>query len=140
MEGINRMTEQVPLVRQIEMVFRVITEELTHLSSGTIYLQVRNNEIGKFGVRHLPVESKDGRMRDLGSGLTEQQVSTLKDMALESLQLKKQWTHGEMVFDFTTRNNLLCVSVTFESSYNMANHFMKPSSWRQHSKSQRLEK
>jgi hypothetical protein len=42
-------------------------------------------------------------------------------MAIESLRLKKNWTHGEISFEFAMRKNLLSTSVQFESNYNMAN-------------------
>jgi hypothetical protein len=54
--------EQLPLARQIDMVFREIKEELVHLTSGTVFVQIRNNVIGKFGVAHviklLPIHEK----------------------------------------------------------------------------------
>ena len=52
--------DQMPLARQIDLVFRKIKEELSHVNSGTVFVHIRNNEIGKFGIKHLPFESKDG--------------------------------------------------------------------------------
>jgi hypothetical protein len=44
------LLENIPLARQLEFVFREIKEELTILTSGTVFVQIRNNVVGKFGV------------------------------------------------------------------------------------------
>ena len=112
--------EQLPLTRQVEMVFREIKDELSLLSSGTVFIQIRNNIIGKFGVRHLPLESKGGELRQNANGLTDTQYHSFRQMAIDSLKYKKSWTHGEIMFDFAVRQNTLNASVQFESNYNMA--------------------
>jgi hypothetical protein len=50
--------EQLPLTGQVNLVFGEIVEELRYLSSGVVFMQIRNNVIGKFGVRHDPIQSK----------------------------------------------------------------------------------
>lgn len=113
--------DQMSLARQTDLVFRRIKDELSHVSSGTVFVHIRNNEIGKFGVRHLPFESKDGVLQEIAvKGLTELQYQAFRQIALESLKRKKSWTHGEIFFDFTIRHNMLSASITFESNYNMA--------------------
>jgi len=114
--------ENVPLARQLDFVFREIKEELALLTSGTVFVQIRNNVIGKFGVRAFPVESKGGELQMMGTGLNELHVQSFRQTALESLKLKR-WTHGEILFEFAMKKNTLCTSVTFESNYNMANIF-----------------
>lgn len=111
----------VSLARQVDLAFWEVKDELCQIRSGTITVQVRDNAIGKFGVRHLPMESRDGQLKHDEQGLTEAQFISLKSMAIDSLKYKKNWTHGEIVFDFTIRNNVLYASVQFESNYNMAN-------------------
>ncbi|MNI79868.1 hypothetical protein D3C73_1363540 [compost metagenome] len=54
-------------------------------------------------------------------GLTDSQVSMLHRMAVESLQYKVNWTHGEIFYDFAVQKAKLCASVQFESNYNFAN-------------------
>ncbi|WP_231891330.1 O-methyltransferase [Paenibacillus swuensis] len=103
------------------MAFKKLLGELDYLSSGTVFIQIRNNAIGKFGIRHNPIESKDGAMNEPGKGLTGAQQSAFCTMAIQSLKMKKHWTHGEIYFDFTVRQNVLVASVQFESNYNMAN-------------------
>jgi hypothetical protein len=115
--------EQIPLVRQIDTVFKELVDELSYLSSGMIFVQIRNNMVGKFGVRHDPIQGQDVLMKGYRSGLSEQQQHAFRQMALESLQFKKGWTHGEILFDFAIRSNKLITSVQFESNYNMANLF-----------------
>lgn len=113
--------QHLSLQRQIEVVFKQIKEELAHLSSGVVFIQIRNNVVGKFGVRHFPVESKEGRLEQIKEGLSDPHWKTFKQTAIESLRLKKNWTHGEISFEFAMRKNLLSTSVQFESNYNMAN-------------------
>lgn len=112
--------ENVSLARQLDLVFRELKEELAHLTSGTVFVQIRNNMVGKFGIRHFPLESKGGEFKKADRGLTESHQHFFRQTALESLKLKK-WSHGEIQFEFAMRQNLLCTSVTFESNYNMAN-------------------
>lgn len=45
--------ETMSLARQIDIVFRQISDELAFLSSGTVFIQIRNNLVGKFGVARL---------------------------------------------------------------------------------------
>jgi hypothetical protein len=113
--------EQLPLARQIDMVFREIKEELGQLTSGTVFIQIRNNVIGKFGVKHLPLEIKGGELQANMKGLVESQYQSFRHMAIESLKYKKNWTHGEILLDFTLKQNALCASIQFESNYNMSN-------------------
>lgn len=113
------LLEQLPLARQIDLVFRELKEELNYLTSGTVFVQIRNNMVGKFGIRHFPLESKGTEIKKMESGLSEAEQHTIRQTAKESLKLK-HWTHGEIQFEFAMRHNKLCTSVTFESNYNMA--------------------
>lgn len=115
--------EQLTLSRQIDVVFRKLKEELSHVNSGTVFVHIRNNEIGKFGIKHLPFESSEGVLPAASSmGLTELQFQSFRQMAIESLKRKKSWTHGEILFDFTVRKNIISISIMFESNYNMATY------------------
>ena len=111
--------EQLPLARQIEMVFFEIKEELRYLSSGTVFLQIRNNVVGKFGIKHLPIDSSSGDLVLIGSGLSDDQVESFIRIAIQSLKHKK-WTHGEIAYDFRVKQNTLHTSVQFESNYNIS--------------------
>ncbi|WP_127587376.1 O-methyltransferase [Paenibacillus koleovorans] len=109
------------LARQLDIVFRQLRNELSQLSSGTVFIQIRNNIIGKFGIRHLPLETKDGKLvKQPVTGLSPQQQISFLRMAIDSLDYKSAWTHGEMFLDFSVRQSNLCASVQFESNYNMA--------------------
>jgi len=119
--------EQLPLSKQVEIVFHTIREELMHMTSGIVFLHVRNNVVGKFGVRHFPLENKGGVVKTSENGLTETMQATFRQLATELLKHKKSWTHGEIAFEFALRNQTLCASVIFESHYNMANVMMSPS-------------
>jgi hypothetical protein len=114
--------EDMPLARQIDHVFRQLEAELTDAVAGTVTIQIRNNMIGKYGVRHHPIESVNGRFIEKERGLTAQQVSEFRRMAVESLRMKRNWTHGEILFDFAVRRNReWTASVQYESNYNTAN-------------------
>ncbi|MBD7969628.1 O-methyltransferase [Paenibacillus gallinarum] len=110
--------DQLSLPRQLDIVFRALDEELTGLDSGIVFVQIRNNVIGKFGIRHYPVPMK--KVMESSKGLTETQRSSFRLMALESLKLKKHWTHGEITYDFAVRNDMIVVDSTLESNYNLA--------------------
>ena len=112
--------EQMPLTRQLEMVFRTLKDELASLASGTIFVQIRNNLIGKFGVKHDPIAGNDGDLGRDTHGLSERHQQALRQMGLQSLQWKR-WSHGEIVFEFALKNDSLMASVQFESNYNMNN-------------------
>lgn len=109
------------LARQMDIVFKELETELSSMSSGTVFVQIRNNVIGKFGVRHNPIAGRDGSLKDEGDGLDCEQLDNLRTMALDSLRFKKYWTHGEISFDFTVKKDKLMMDATLESNYNMAN-------------------
>lgn len=44
------LIDQLSLARQLDMVFRELQQELSELGSGTIFVHIRNNLIGKFRV------------------------------------------------------------------------------------------
>ena len=109
---------------QLEVVFRELREELALLASGTIFVQIRNNLIGKFGVKHDPIRSKGNMLKHEGPGLSQSHQEALHRMGLLSLQ-QKTWTHGEIQFEFALKNNSLDASILFESNYNMTHLLSK---------------
>lgn len=115
--------ESMPLARQVDYVFRQLEEELTGAEGGTVTIQIRNNAVGKFGVRHLPIEVCNGQIRNTGRGLTEEQVASFRKMAVEALRMKRSWTHGEIAYDFAVRGGTQgwSASVLYESNYNSSN-------------------
>ncbi|MEK3658044.1 O-methyltransferase [Paenibacillus sp. FSL F4-0236] len=114
-------TEQLSLARQMDMVFKELQEELSGLTSGTVFVQIRNNMIGKFGIRHNPLSGRSGGFTDAKEGMTDGQQSSFRLMALESLKYKRRWTHGEISYEFAIRQGMVIVDATLESNYNMAN-------------------
>ncbi|MRN56495.1 O-methyltransferase [Paenibacillus monticola] len=114
-------TEQLSLVRQMDIVFKELQEELSALSSGTVFVQIRNNVIGKFGIRHNPLSGRSGVFTAENEGLTAVQQSSFRLMALESLKYKRRWTHGEISYEFAIMQGMVVVDATLESNYNMAN-------------------
>jgi len=113
--------EQLSLARQLDIVFSQLSEELSQLASGTVYVHIRNNAVGKFGLRHNPIQLWEQPLpAKKRRGLSQEQQALLRKIALQALQLKSGWTHGEIQFDFALRNDRLVASVQFESNYNMA--------------------
>ncbi|QDH20567.1 O-methyltransferase [Saccharibacillus brassicae] len=113
------------LPRQLDIVFKELGEELSQLESGTVFVQIRNNVVGKFGIRHTPLAGRDGHVEAPGRGLNEQQVRAFRNMAIESLNYKKSWTHGEIHYDFAIRKAEVVVDAQFESNYNMASSLIR---------------
>ncbi|CAH1201678.1 MULTISPECIES: O-methyltransferase [Paenibacillus] len=113
--------DQISLARQLDLVFKEVDQELGGVGSGILFVQIRNNVIGKFGIRHNPIAGRNGQMESDHEGLNETQRASFRAMALETLKFKRNWTHGEISFDFTVRQGMIMVDATMESNYNMAN-------------------
>ncbi|MFX3645898.1 MAG: O-methyltransferase [Paenibacillus sp.] len=112
--------DQLSLARQLDLVFKELDHELSGLDSGVVFVQIRNNVIGKFGIRHNPITGRDGQMDAEEGGLNETQRTSFRAMALETLKFKRNWTHGEISYDFVVRQGMILVDATMESNYNMA--------------------
>mgnify|MGYP001262306068 CR=1 FL=1 len=112
--------ETMSLARQVDLVFRQVRRELACVSSGTVFIQIRNNMVGKFGLRHDPIDTQPGAKIAERKGLSDEQWLAFRNIALEALRHKTDWTHGEIQFEFALRQNVLVASVQFESNYNMA--------------------
>jgi hypothetical protein len=119
-------TEQLSLARQLDLVFKELQEELSGLPSGTVFVQIRNNVVGKFGIRHNPLSGRRGVFAADMEGLTQEQQASFRLMALESLKYKRRWTHGEISYEFAIRQGMVVVDATLESNYNMANLMIRP--------------
>ncbi|NGZ76835.1 O-methyltransferase [Saccharibacillus alkalitolerans] len=119
------VVNEYSLPRQLDIVFKELSEELAGLEAGTVFVQIRNNVIGKFGIRHTPLAGRDGRVEGPGSGLNEQQIRAFRNMAIESLNYKKSWTHGEISYEFAIRKAAVVVDAQFESNYNMASSMIR---------------
>lgn len=118
--------EQVSLARQVDVALEQLGGELMGLIAGTIVMQIRNDTIGRFGIRHLPVDCGNTDKGSVGMNVT--QVQLLRRLAVEALKHKVGWTHGEISYDFVLRQGQVYVSVQFESNYNMANLMFRFSS------------
>ncbi|AHM67794.1 O-methyltransferase [Paenibacillus polymyxa] len=112
---------QLSLARQMDIVFKELDNELAGLSSGIVFVQIRNNVVGKFGIRHNPIAGKGGTFAAVDPGLSVEHRDHFRRMALETLNHKRSWTHGEIAFDFAIRQGTILVDATLESNYNMAN-------------------
>ncbi|MFD0675089.1 O-methyltransferase [Cohnella sp. GCM10027633] len=118
--------EQHSLARQVNVALEQLEAELKGLTAGTIVLQIRDDKVGRFGIRHLPLDCGSQTTNVAAGGLTAAQAKQLRVMAVEALRYKRTWTHGEIAYDFALRQGQVDVSVQFESNYNMANVLFKP--------------
>lgn len=108
------------LEEQIDIVFRKMANELLSVTSGTVIVHIRENKIGKFGIRHNPVQLTSETLKSEVQGLTVHQIDDFRAMAVRAMKLKRGWTHGKIVYDFMVRNGVLRTSVQLESNYNLA--------------------
>ncbi|AOZ93534.1 O-methyltransferase [Paenibacillus crassostreae] len=113
--------DQLSLARQMDIVFKELEQELAGLNSGTLFMQIRNNVVGKFGIRQNPIAGRNGSFPSSEEGLNAVHQLSFRNMAIESLKYKYHWTHGEISYDFTIRQGILMVDAILESNYNMAN-------------------
>lgn len=113
--------DQLSLARQMDIVFKELEQELAGLTAGTLVLQIRNNAVGKFGIRHNPIAGRNGEFTSSEEGLTAVHQLSFRNMAIASLKYKHHWTHGEISYDFMVRQGTLMVDAILESNYNMAN-------------------
>ena len=113
--------DQLSLARQMDIVFKELEHELAGLTAGTLFMQIRNNVVGKFGIRHNPIAGRNGGFSLSNEGLNAAQQLSFRNMAIESLKYKHHWTHGEISYDFMLRQGILMVDALLESNYNMAN-------------------
>lgn len=115
-------TSSVSLARQVDFVFRQLEGELTNAAAGTVLIHIRNNSVGKFGLRHHPIETRNGKIEGTEKGLSSAQVQAFRQMAIDALKLRQDWTHGEILYDFSVRpsTNSWSASILYESNYNMA--------------------
>lgn len=109
---------KLSLSKQFDIVFKQLREELKQLNGGTVFIQIRNDLIGKFGIRHLPMESMHISAND-PAGLSLEQIQLFRDIAIHAMK-QKCWTHGEVSFEFALLKGVLRISTELESNYNMA--------------------
>lgn len=114
---------QMSLVRQMDMVIRTLQEELRFLSSGTVFIQIRNDTVGKFGIKHDPIELGADGLPHMEVYMTDNHIKAFRQLAAGAMEHKRNWTHGEIYFEFAMRKNVLNATVQFESNYNMASLF-----------------
>ena len=110
--------DQMPLARQVDLALSKLEEELKGMTAGTIVMHIRDDNVGKFGIRHLPLACEE-QQAESGGGLTALQVTALRRMAVQALRHKRNWTHGEICYDFAVRQGKLSLSVQFESNYKL---------------------
>ncbi|MCR8643610.1 BrnA antitoxin family protein [Paenibacillus sp. N1-5-1-14] len=115
--------DQYNMERQLESAFGAMQEELSRLVSGTIFLQIRNNHIVKFGIRFQPLGKMYNQGEVKAEGLTELQQRSLLKHATEALKNKTNWKNGEITFNFSLQNNELQADFQFESNYNISQQF-----------------
>lgn len=114
--------ENMSLVKQLEVVVRTLANELRYMASGTVFVQIRNDAVGKFGIKHEPMDmGRDGGLPKTEVFMDEEHLRSFRQLMIGALEHKKNWTYGEIYFEFAMKKNALYANVQFESNYNMAN-------------------
>ncbi|KAF6614559.1 O-methyltransferase, partial [Paenibacillus sp. EKM208P] len=72
---------QLSLARQMDIVLKELDNELAGLSSGIVFVQIRNNVVGKFGIRHNPLAGKGGTFAAVEPGLSAKHREDFRRMA-----------------------------------------------------------
>lgn len=113
-----------PLPIQTDLVFKEIDSELSTIASGILYIQLRDNRIGKFGIQHEPIPTTNGELSaspaDSSQLLSKVHRFAFRQLVKKALEQKNGWTHGEIYFEFAVMDSCLRVDVRLESHYNMA--------------------
>lgn len=125
-------TTELSLARQIDLVFKELEVELKAMSSGTVFIQIRNNVIGKFGIKHNPIAGRGGTLAPEECGLNAKQFETFRELAIDALKFKHYWTHGEISYEFAIRQGNIIVDAIIESNYNMASLMVQRYQGRKH--------
>ncbi|WP_168120783.1 CopG family antitoxin [Paenibacillus sp. HB172176] len=123
----STIADQVTLEHQLERVFHILQKELSQLASGTIIVHIRNNCVGKFGIRATPVAEKNDLDEANKQGLTEFQQHSLLKQTIEALKYKTNWINGEIYLSFSLQHYDVNASIQFESNYNMPNPIVSKS-------------
>ncbi len=79
------MFEQLPLARQLDVVFREIGDELSVVDSGTVFCANPQQHYRKVWSQAFFFESTGGEVRKTQSGLSAIQQVSFRKMAVESL-------------------------------------------------------
>lgn len=112
---------ELGLLSQVQCVFEQLEDELSETKSGIVFIQLRNNTVGKFGIKHKPIHIREGRSIEPNFGLNENHRKELTNWAMNVVSFKRRgWTHGEMQFEFSLVNGSLHTNILYESNYNMA--------------------
>lgn len=109
------MLRSIPLPVQVDMIIQDLTEELCGLSAGTVFLQIRNEMVATYGVRHR-LENRithepSGRCNP--SGVSAHHVQLFREMAAELVSRKSNWKRGTVSYKFSIRQGSLHVSANF---------------------------
>jgi hypothetical protein len=122
-----RMSMAIGLGEQMNLVMSALVQELRRVVEGTIFVHIRDNNIGKFGIKHDTRVMFDENKMHIGAknGLTEKQISIIRDIVHRVLEQKSGWTHGEIEFHFSLREERFRVYTSVESNYNMSVYFPK---------------
>lgn len=109
------MLRSIPLPVQVDMVIQDLTEELCGLSAGTVFLQIRNEMVATYGLRHRLenriAQESDGRFHP--AGVSAHHIQLFREMASELVSRKSNWNRGTVSYKFSIRQGSLHVSANF---------------------------
>lgn len=121
------MSAAIGLREQMNVVMSALFQELRRIGEGTIFVHIRDNNIGKFGIKHDTnvVFDEDKIHIATKKGLTDHHITIIRDIVSRVLEHKSGWTHGEIEFHFSLREERFRVFTSCESNYNMSVFYPK---------------
>ncbi len=103
------------LEKKLEVVFDELVEDLSIVSSGILFIHIRDNRVVSFGVRQRPEQEKgDQIIQPDRMGLSPVHQNSFRCMAIEVFKKREHWTDGEMLFPFRVQARTLMASAQYK--------------------------
>lgn len=104
--------QKIPLAHQVDMVLLDLYEELKGIPGGTIMMEIRNETVGLFGVRHFIIDEKDPRGKRSQPDVCH--LDAFRELAVSAVKRNKEWSRGELTFTFSMVKGKFGASIHFE--------------------------
>jgi hypothetical protein len=109
------MIEPSSLEKKLEVVFDELVEDLSVVTSGILFIHIRDNRVASFGVRQrTEAEKGDQIIQPDRIGLSPVHQNSFRSMAIEVFKRKQVWLDGEMLFPFTVHARTLRASAQYK--------------------------
>lgn len=109
------MIRPIPLTAQVEMIFRELEDELSRLTSGTVFVCIDDCTISTFGVRHR-MDSRQLGNRLHTNGMNPVQLEWFRVMAMDWIIRNRQCRKGTLSFTFWMEGRTLLSTAHYEEN------------------------